>query len=420
MASAAPAFAQVATGAGAYDPQGVDIDAQGVFRSKTNDPDPRLAELYKNAKTLKNDGKLLYISLPRLFAQAKALLDEGKPLTDEIKYLGGMVKLQYVFVYPEEKDVVIAGPAEPFDSKVPFRPLGLITGRPVIHFDDVVVALRTFAGAAKPDRVGCDIQVTKEVADRISKKINEVGAAPGGFKKAAEAIGEAGGPQPVKFYGVDPETRYAFVCVEADYRLKQLALGLYKTPVSKVQSYKSLISEPEKAHRFSLESDYQALGVSPNGNAFHLKGASIKVNAGLLGKPDSTDKDISYAAKRFKELCNENLDALLKSVVSWTDLANLGDLAVLASIVHGDKLAERAGWDFAWFLDPTSYAVVKMTAPKSAASLCNYTSAGKMVIYVSGGVWIKPAEWAEKRVKDETFEGTGLRPERGSWRIEKK
>ncbi len=404
-------------GAAAYDPQGVHVDAEGVLRSKTVDSDPRLADLWKAAKSLKKDDKLLYISLPRLFAEAKKLIDAKKPLPDEIRYLGGMTKLQYLFAYPDDHDIVIAGTAEPFDASVPYRPLGKLTGRPVLHFDDLVVALRAFATDKKPDRLGCDIELTKEIADRVSKKINEVGptAQYTGIQKAADKIAEAGGPQPVKFYGLDPETRFAFVCVEADYRLKQLALGIYKSPVSKVVSYKSLIDKPEEAHRFSLESNYDALAVSPSGNAFHLKGASLKVNGGLLGKPESKEADMSPAARQFARQCNENFDALLRHMVCWADLANLGDLSVVAALVAGE-LAKKTGWELGWIVDPKQYAIARMIAPKSAATLCSFTSSGKLLIFMSGGVWIKPAEWAEKRAKDEQVEGKAARPGDG-WNV---
>lgn len=403
--------------AAAYDPVGVHVDAQGVLRSRTTDHDPRLAELWKNAKGLKKDGKLLYVSLPRLFAEARALIEGGKPLPDEITYVGGMTKLQYIFVYPDVKDLVIAGPVEPFDAKVPYRPLGLISGRPVLHLGDLVTALRAFAGTKKPDRLGCDIEITNEIRERISARIKAVG--PGaqytGIRKAADQIAEAGGPQPVKFYGIDPDTRFAFVCVEADYRLKQLALGTLPSPVSKVVSYKSMITQPEEAHRFSLESNYESLFVSPSGNAFQIKGPSLRVNGGLLGNPQSKLEDTSAAGKRFVQLCNENYDALTRHLVYWADLANLGDLSVLAALVGGDKLAEKAGWDLAWILDPKGYPVPRMPAPKAAATLCNYTSSGKMLIFVTGGVWIKPAEWAAKRSKDERLDGKSARPEGEGW-----
>jgi hypothetical protein len=399
--------------AGAYDPQGVHVDAQGVFRSRTVDPDPRLAELRKAAKSHEKDAKLLYVSLPRLLAEARRLVEAGKPLPDELRYLGGMTKLRYVFVYPEEKDLVIAGPAEPFDSKVPYRPLGRASGRPVLHLDDLVTALRAFSGGKKPDRLGCDIEVTKEIQERVRNKTKAVGptAQVIGFRKACDQIAEAGGPQPVKFYGLDTDSRFAFVCVEADYRLKQLALGLLPSPSPKVQSYKSLLDRPEAEHRFSLESDYEALRASPDGNAFELRGLSLKVNGGLLGKPETKPEDMSAAGRKFVELCNENFDALLRSLLSWSDLCNLGDLAVLGALVAGEGLAEKAGWDLSWTLE--RFPAARMPAPASAATLCNVVVSGNFAVFVTGGVWINPAEWAGKRAPDEKLAEKASRPADG-------
>lgn len=401
--------------AGAYDPQGVYLDAQGVLRSRTTDPDPRLAELRKNAKSHAKDGKLLYVSLPRLFAEARRLVESGKPLPDSVRYLGGMTKLQYVFVLPDAKDLVVAGPAEPFDPQPAFRPLGKASGRPVLHLDDLVTALRAFGPGKKPDRLGCDIDITREIQERLAHKAKAVGPAAQvvGFRKTCDQIAEAGGPQPVKYYGLDPETRFAFVCVEADYRLKQLALGLLPPPVPKVESYKSLLLKPEPSHRFSLESSYEALLAAPDGNAFELRGPSLRVNGGLLGNPESKPEDMSPAGRRFVQLCNENFDGLVRHLLSWADLCNLGDLSVLGALVAEDRLAEKAGWDLAWVLDPKGFPVARMKAPGSAATLCNVVVSGTSAIFVTGGVWIKPSDWAGKRTADARVAQKAARPEEG-------
>jgi hypothetical protein len=418
LAGSPPAWGQAAA---AYDPQGVQVDARGVLRSRTTDPDPRLAELWKNAKSLQKDGRFLYVSLPRLLAEARRTLEGGKPLPPDLRYLGGMTRLQYVFVFPEAKDLVIAGPAEPVDAREFFRPLGKITGRPVLQLDDLVMALRAFGAGRNPDRLGCDIEITAEIRERVNAKIQAIGPTSRiiGFRKACDQIAEAGGLQPVKFFGLDPTTRFAFVCVEADYRLKQLGLGLLPSPVPKVESYRSLISQPEKEFRFSLESNYDALAAAPDGLAFELRGPSLKVNGGLLGHPESTIQDLSPAGKRFVTLCNENFDALARHLVSWSDLCNLGDLSVLAALVEGDGLAEKAGWDLGWILDAKGYPVAEMTAPTSAATLCNFTTSGNNALFLTGGIWIKPAEWAAKRAPDERLGGKAARPDEG-WNSERK
>jgi len=401
--------------AAAYDPQGVHVDAQGVLRSRSTDPDPRLAELRKSAAQFQKDAKVLAVSLPRLFAEAKRLIDAGKPLPDEIRYLGGLTKLQYVFVYPDEKDLVIAGPAEPFDARNAFRPLGRVSGRPVLQLDDLATALRSFAGGKRPDRLGCDIDINKDIQERIQAKAQAIGPAARvtGFKKTCDQIAEAGGPQPVKYYGLDVATRFAFVCAEADYRFKQLALGLHPSPVAKVESYRSLIEKPEREHRFSLESAYDALKVSPDGLAFELRGLSLRANGGLLGHPESKPEDMTPAARRFVTLCNENFEALVRGMPSWADLCNLGDLAVLGALVEDDGLAGKSGWDPAWALDPKGYPVRSVTAPASAMTLCNFSVNGDRALFLSGGIWIKPAEWAAKRSPEEKLREKASRPADG-------
>jgi hypothetical protein len=401
--------------AAAYDPVGIHVDAQGVLRSRSTDPDPRLAELRKNSATFQKDAKVLAISLPRLFAEARRLLVAGKPLPDEIRCLGGLTKLQYVFVYPDEMDLVIAGPAEPIDARNAFRPLGKVSGKPVLQLDDLVTALRSFAGGKKPDRLGCDIDINKEIQERIQAKAQAIGPAArvAGFRKTCDQIAEAGGPQPVKYYGLDRDTRFAFVCVEADYRFKQLALGLLPSPVPKVESYRSLVDKPEREHRFSLESSYDALKASPDGLAFELRGLSLRANGGLLGQPESKPEDMTPAARRFVTLCNENFEALVRGLPSWADLCNLGDLAVLGALVEEDGLAGKAGWDAAWVLDPKGYPVRTVTAPASAMTLCNFSVSGDRALFLSGGIWIKPSEWASKRASDDQVRGKASRPAEG-------
>lgn len=402
------------TGAAAYDPQGVHVDAEGVLRSRTVDPDPRLAEIRRKARGKRGADGLLYVSLPRLFAEARRLAEAGKPLPDEVRYVGGMTKLRYVFVYPDE-DLVIAGPAEEFDASVPWRPLGRVSGRAVLHLDDVVTAIRAFGPGKRPDRLGCDIEITREIQERIAAKTKAVGPAAQtlGFAKTCAKIADAGGPQPVTYYGVDPATRFAVVCVEADYRLKQLALGILPSPVKAVKSYRDLVLVPERQYRFSLESRYDALLASPDGLAFELRGPSLMVNGGLLGRPDTSLDDVSPAARKFVTLCNDNFAKLLRSLSSWDDLCNLGDLSVLGALLARDRLAEKAGWDPAWVLE--EYPTAKIRAPASAATLVNVKVSGRNALFLSGGVWINPAEWASKRSADASVAGKAARPEEG-WR----
>jgi hypothetical protein len=392
-------------------PEGVDMDPKGVLRTGKTELDPRLAELRKKGLGKEKDRELCYISVPRILAEAKKCIEANQPLPDNVRFLGGMVKLQYIFVYPEEGDLVIAGPAEPFDATVGYRPLGTLTGRPVLQLDDLVVALRAFGNGKSPFRIGCDIHITKEIAERVDKKVKEVSSKLGESMKAkdaAEAIAEAGGEQPVEYYGIATNTRFAFVCVEADYRLKQLGLSLIKSPVPAVRSYFSLIPRPERNHRFSLETHYDAIVVSPEGNAFELRGPSLKVNTGLLrlpgdpNKPMNNPDEASEYAKKFMNAANENFAELCRSLISWADLQNLGDLTLLSAILARAELDKKIKWDMSWAL--SGYPVAEVKTPTGAKVLCNTRHASGMILFTSGGVGLWGKTWADKRTPDDKGE----------------
>ena len=95
---------------------GVFVDAQGVLRRNIV-PDPtgmlRRQQVAAAQATLPRElarqSELRKVSLTRL---EKALTANGGMMTDEMRYLAGLHRLQYVFLYPDSGDIVIAGPAE--------------------------------------------------------------------------------------------------------------------------------------------------------------------------------------------------------------------------------------------------------------------------------------------------------------------
>ena len=104
--------------------------------------------------------KLRYISLKHL---EKAIADHQGVPTDEMRNLAGLLRLRYVFLYPDSKDIVIAGPAEGWvaDRRRPPRWPEQRTAR---HF-----VARPGGGPAgvsaggNPDEfIGCSIDPTQE------------------------------------------------------------------------------------------------------------------------------------------------------------------------------------------------------------------------------------------------------------------
>ena len=176
--------------------------------------------------------KLVYISLPKLFAEVKALKAAGKEIPEELRFLHGMTQLRYVFVFPEQKDLVIAGPAEPWhlihgEEDAVSYVVGTPTGHPVMQLDDMVVAFRT-ALEGRGNVFGCGIYPSPDsikIADTIAHEMIRNTRA-----ERMAAMQERLGPQEIRIFGTRNDTRFAYICVAADYELKRFALNLDRAP----------------------------------------------------------------------------------------------------------------------------------------------------------------------------------------------
>ena len=101
------------------------------------------------------------ISLRRLEAAVAAAAKETQPLADEIRFLGGLQRIQYVFVYPERNDIVLAGPADGWKVDDAGITVAVTTGLPVMLLDDLLVALRG-VDAAREEPISCSIELTAD------------------------------------------------------------------------------------------------------------------------------------------------------------------------------------------------------------------------------------------------------------------
>lgn len=348
-------------------PGGIYVEADGAVKTREVDVSRRLAELRKS----KARPETAYVSLPRLFAAG------GE------RFLGGMTRVRYVFVFPEEGDLVLAGPAEEIDLEFPGRPVGKRTGRPALQVDDLVVALRT-SGA-----FGVSIEFADGAQDRMAEEYEKHKAAiakeADQRRGAYDKIAEAAGPQKVEFFGIEPSTRFAWVCLEADVLLKRHSLGLDPTPVRAAPSVLDLIKKKGAlTDRTWFELGHDPIGVSEDGNAFELRGPSLKV----LDKTDGGST--SYAEK-----LTANLPKLAEAIPAWADLENLADLAVVAALIRADGLDRRAGWDLDAAL--RDYKVPEVPVAKTVPTSINFKTASSFLVVVKGGVLLEPEAAASRR-----------------------
>ncbi len=233
-------------GTGGSATAGVAIDANGVMqRVLVSDPmgllrRQRLVQgLAKLDSELAKPSKLRKVSLTRLEAEIAKLAAEGKQPTDAMKCLAGLTDLQYVFYYPETKDIVLAGPAEPFADDLVGRTIGLESGQPVLLLEDMVVALRAFPPEGRSNQViFCSIDPTPQGLANMQQFLKNVGSVitPADTPAIVMGLQQSLGLQDITLNGVPPESHFAHTIVEADYLMKLIGIGLEKPPVD-IKSY---------------------------------------------------------------------------------------------------------------------------------------------------------------------------------------
>jgi hypothetical protein len=373
---------------------GVVISTDGYVHLRQFDEHQELAAIRKRARDSAEAAKheaISYVSLGALLEQAGSLERAGKPLPEELKYVHGLTQLRYVFVYPEEKDLVIGGPAEPWVINGP-EVTGRRSGRPMLQLDDFVVALRN-ADADHGRAFGCGIYPNPEslkIAHEIATKMAASSRAQ--RKKAME---DALGPQDVRIFGTRADTRLALICVAADYKLKRLALGLDVLPTVPVGN--GVDNSRSAANKFWFEASFEPLLVSKEGNAYQIRGQRLATKAGMF---DFDPRGATDKAKAFATKLSGQMPALATALPVVADLQNIADWSLLASLIRRDHLDRKAGLDLSWLMDESAYQVAKVPVPKTAQTLVTFTN-GSMA---AGGVTIsvEPFIGDEARVVDQT------------------
>ena len=394
---------------------GVRVDAEGELRRVMavthSSPLVRLrqASFRMGAnRDIRSVSTLRKISLPRLERQIQLRLAEGQRPTQEMKVLAGLERIQYVFVYPETGDLVVAGPAGDWRDGHESGPISVTSGRPVLQLDDLVVMLRLMRGT-DPILFGCSITPTQEGLAKtraLAERSRNVQLRKGEAAREewVDTIRQAMGRQSIDIYGVDPRTRVARVIVEADYHMKLVGMGL-EDGAGDVVSYLDSIELKEGQAppslgvlRWWFSLNYKALRATNEGNGFQIAGQGVQVR--------SENEQLSKAGERihtgksdrltggFARSFTSNFPRLAEKYPMYADMQNIFDLALVAALFKERQLPESVDWQLTCFDNPQQYQVALGTAPKSVDSVINYRAfpTGQIVAGVSGGVRVDPAE----------------------------
>lgn len=391
-------------------PTGVYVDARGLMRRIDTDKNAADLAVLRNAalppqaarpgnRDVRAKSVLRKVSLTRLEKQVQLRWAAGKRPDDAMLALAGIQKIQYVFVYPETGDLVIAGPAEGWRTGDEGRTVGIESGQPTLNLDDFVVVLRNayeqggaFTCSITPKRE--NLAATQAFLTESSKQPLK----PGESNRWVRQIRDRMGTQLIEVKGIDPRTRAARVIVEADYRMKLVGMGLEEV-VFGVKSYLETVPAPKAGEatpmsvlRWWFTMNYEAIRATPDHAAFELRGQGVQVqseNEMLTARGDRVHTGQSDELNReFAHSFTKHFPALAKKYPIYAELRNVFDLALVAALIRAQDLAGQTNWHMAHFASPDRYAVSQLLAPAEVETVANHRVIGQkhIVAGVSGGV----------------------------------
>lgn len=390
---------------------GVRIDASGAIERLQVDELNQLharweAALGKADADMQKPGALRKVSLRKLEAALADHLNKGTPIPDELKLLAGLQKIQYVFVYPEEHDIVLAGFGEGWKMNARGDVVGLTTGKPVLSLDDLLVALR-HADQAAQGGISCSIDPTPEGLKRLQAHVATL-TTIGNPQATGHGIEQALGPQMITVGGVPATTHFAHVLVAADYRMKRLGMALDSSPVPGLSSYLQMASTAGNgvqavAPRWWLVPNYQPVLVDPAGLAYELRAGSVKCltedTVFAAGGAKSTTGAASPAAQRWADMMTTKYDALAAKEPVFAELQNVMDMAIVAALIKQENLAHKAGHSLPLLLDAKQLPNDELEAVKRTDSVVSMIpKGGRYIISASGGVQID--SWTAARNRE--------------------
>lgn len=384
-------FTNRAVGGVAISPEGtLSLPAQEdkrLFRDE-------LAKMVRKANgDLSATTELRMISLRGLEAAiAEAQADGKGDLPDEVKYLAGIQRIQYVLLYPERNDIVLAGPGEGWKVDDGGNIVGVTTGLPVIRLDDLIVAFRTVENARKGG-ILCSIDPSAEGLQQFEQVVKQAGGQmqPG----VVQALEQAMGDQSIRVEGVPETSHFARVLVASDYRMKRYAMELDQAPVKGLPSFLGLLKSKKAAldnmlPRWWLACNYEPLAKSEDGLAFELKGPGVKVmtESDVVegGKTKASGKQNS-AAKQWADAFTAKYAQLMVKDPVFGELRNLMDLCVITALIHQTDLLGQMNLQLPNLTSDKGVAIAEFNAAKKVSSKCSVTKSGRdYIITASGGV----------------------------------
>jgi len=392
-----------------FDINGVYADPSGTLRFAShqtiNTPVrkiPPAFDLPNQTASARQPSPLRYVSLNRLEAAIAHQQHHHQPLSPEMLTLAGLQRVQYVVVYPETGDLVIAGPAGDWQVEPEGRIVSVENGLPVVRLDDFLTLWRRRQTHRTP-AFGCSIsprQASLAKTQAYVQKSNLQPIEPTQRKAWLEGLRQSLGKQDVEFFGLAANSHVARVLLVADYHMKLIGMGIADS-VKGVSSYLDTVelaadgTLPAMAVlRWWFAMNYEPVETDLQRNIFRLRGLGVKVlseNELLAARgqrvPTGQSEELN---RRFASSFTSEYESICNRYSLYAELRNVFDLAMVLAIIEREGLIEQISWSPSLFSDSLRLRLpVERVLHEVDTVVSHRVIKGRHIVAgISGGVWL--------------------------------
>ena len=406
-------FAQIGVGGGAG-VGGIRIDSEGLvsvlapLKETPAAAKKRIAAYEKSplAELLGTSSPARRVSLKQLDEQLSAALKSGANIPPELKYLAGVTRIDYLVVDRENNDLAIVGPAEGFVPDVQGRMRGIQSGRPVLNIEDLLIAWR--AVESNRTSVSCSIDPTQEgIAAFNAFASQNQKARPNTVGKVFETLAKKLGRQVITVHGVPKNSHFGVVLVEADLRMKRIALGKDPSQVKGVTSQLHFQrAGGSTLSRWWFTPLYDPIQANDERSLFHLSGQRLQ----LLAQDEFTNAQGNRIKAPFNKLGSDQfarqftdrIPELAAAHPAFAELQNLFDWMVVCTLIREHQLVESIHWTPEVLNNPTRLPTQVFQTPDGVDSVAMSNRIGQTIFGLVGGVELNASEVAQQTSRLET------------------
>jgi hypothetical protein len=380
---------------------GVLINPGGVLQSAPATVSAQNAEEMKRwvgqvAKEFRTPGASRGISLRGLDAVLRQI-QSPQEIPAEIRFLGGLQRIDAILVDPEHQDVILVGPSDEWTIHPSGDLVGATTGRPVLMLDDLLVALRS-VDLNRDSGITCSIDPTPQGRQALESLLATLRRFEPGV---AQRIEQTLGDQVVTIAGVPTDTHFAAVLAAADFQMKCYAMHLQPAPIAELPSFLQLVQARRSVAknlmpRWWLAVEYEVPACSPDRLVWSIGASTVKVLTedeivAADGSVTGTGKS-NPLAKRWADSATARYGDLARADVVFARLHQVMDWALIAAVIDHYDLMGTAGCELPLLTKVDSPLKTEAwVTPQSVPTHASFVRVGRQfVITASGGVDIDP------------------------------